>query len=275
MLDGGLTVSAAAVSGTNPRLVLLTTSAQNTGATYNVTVGTAVTDTRGTSVGTPNTAALIGFDPPATLVLNELAPNITGGHDLVELRALTAGNLFGFTLEQDVTLPTILATLPAIHVAAGDIVVVHLKPTGTTAMGETDASGKAVSSADNYDAAWDVLGGSNDLTYSNRVITIRSGVDGQIQDAVALFRSDLSGTPPAGFPWDVTDMITAMQWTGTCASPVACTYTEAKAAGVDWKGAGTSKTTATVFRSGATDTNSNADWTSPTGTTQTLGAPNQ
>ena len=65
------------------------------------------------------------------LKVNEVAPNITGSADLIELMATKGGDIGGITIEQDITTKVVLATLPSIVVASGDFIVVHLKAPGT------------------------------------------------------------------------------------------------------------------------------------------------
>lgn len=84
-LDGGLGVSAAAVSG---KTVTLTTSAQTPGASYAVSVSAGVTDTYGTGVnGSANSAVFAAFATPSNLVINEVDYDQPGtdGEEFVEI----------------------------------------------------------------------------------------------------------------------------------------------------------------------------------------------
>ena len=72
------------------------------GAAYTVTVAATLKDTLGKGIDvTANTANFLGYLVPAVVRLNELNGNISG-HDLVELRVMTAGNTLGITLEEDI-----------------------------------------------------------------------------------------------------------------------------------------------------------------------------
>ena len=97
--DQGLTATAATASGNT---VTLTTSAQSA-VTYTLTVAATVKDTYGSVVDpTAHTAMVVGFSTPATLVINEVNPNIGGSKDLVELLVTAGGSTNNFKLQQDV-----------------------------------------------------------------------------------------------------------------------------------------------------------------------------
>jgi hypothetical protein len=104
------------------------------------------------------------------LLINELTPRGSGSHpDVVELKALTAGNMGGAVLylgtpgSYDARL-----VFPSFEVAAGSFLVVHLKPAGDP--GEVDETTETTASTgfDASDAAFDFwmrdgkgLGGNN------------------------------------------------------------------------------------------------------------------
>lgn len=94
--DNGLTASAVSVDGS---AVTLTTGTITQGVAYTVTVSPQVTDVLGTGVGTPSTATFQDVQL-ATLALNEINPNIGSSHDLIELLALTSGNVLGLSVVQ-------------------------------------------------------------------------------------------------------------------------------------------------------------------------------
>ncbi|MDP3575011.1 MAG: lamin tail domain-containing protein, partial [Archangium sp.] len=104
---GSLAVSAATVL--NSRAVALTTAAQTAGTTYTVTVANTVTDSRGTAVGSGNTATFTGLAAPVCnsgLVISAIYggggnTNATYTHDYVELKNRTAApiNLAGWSLQ--------------------------------------------------------------------------------------------------------------------------------------------------------------------------------
>ncbi len=204
---------------------------------------------------------------PAAVILNELSPNFVAQHDLVELLVTAAGTTAGIQLEQDYPhAPSVLATLPDVVVAASDIIVVHLVPQGTTAMAETRAKDE-ISTADNFDGAWDVLGGGDDIMYTDVVLAVRAA-GGTVTSAVPFFRSDLTDpdTLPPHFPADVQALIDAGLWAETCA-PAPCAYGgNLGAISVDWAGAGTSAdpsqpSGASVARApGGRDHHDIADW---------------
>lgn len=204
---------------------------------------------------------------PRPVVLNEIAPNVSGGADLVELRALTSGSLAGFTLEQDLASPTLLATLPAINVAAGDLVVVHL---GASSGIQSETSNKsACASATCYPNAWDVFGGSTGITFSARVLVVRDSAKA-IVDGAAFYRNGL--TSGSTFPGDVMALQKAGHWLPANCNGSPCSTTElAESVAADWLGVGSSGTGSTVARKTSSDTDLAGDWAvGPS----TLGAPN-
>nr|WP_240360163.1 Ig-like domain-containing protein [Pyxidicoccus caerfyrddinensis] len=265
---GGLTSSAAQVTG---RQVTLTTSAQTPGTSYTVTVASSVTDRAGTPVvGANNTATFKGYRTLAVLRINEVQPSVANSRDLVELLVLSAGTTDGIVLQQDLNSSALLATLPDVTVAAGDLIVVHLNPvtgTGATVKAETTAKDEAPAGqfADNYDTAWDFVGGTTGITLSNRLLVIKDP-SGAIQDGVAFAKSDLTGTPPAAFPGNLQALQATGQWLPADCAGTACTYTSAPTAievAADWKGipaSNATKTSVTIRRVSATDTNTKDDW---------------
>jgi hypothetical protein len=222
---------------------------------------------------------------PATVILNELSPNLAQSHDLVELLVTVAGTTNGIQLERDPQAPVVLATLPDVMVAAGDLIVVHLAPAGTTATAETMAKDEAAT-ADNYADAWDFLGTSDDIPFSDVVLSIR-GADGVVTSAVPFVNRALGPDPdmhPRTFPGDVDAVIAAGLWAETC-DPTPCDYGgNLESICVDWEGAGTtadpsSPSGASVSRvHDARDHHDIGDWQvpNPAGTPpySSFGAPN-
>src|SRR5689334_22892677 len=101
----------------------------------------------------------------ATLMINEINPNISSAHDLIELIAVTGGAVDDITIEQGISSPVVLAIFPYLTVAAGDIIVVHLNPataTGSAPYSETVAVNEYANASfsANYDNAWDFHGGA-------------------------------------------------------------------------------------------------------------------
>jgi hypothetical protein len=218
--NNGLTASAAQVNG---KQIILTTSEQTAGTSYTVTIASTVKDFLGGGVQNPgNTGTFKGYRTPAVLLLNEVQPSMPSGADLIELLVVTAGVVEGFTLQQDVNSPVLLATLPDATVAAGDIIVVHLNTPGmtneTTAKDQHPQSGTAT----NYDTAWDFQGGTTGITFSNRLLVIKDVV-GNIQDAVPFVKKDLT-TAPGAFPANLQVLQNAGLWSPADCAGNPCTY---------------------------------------------------
>lgn len=245
------------------------------------------------TMGTPDAMTTGGVpDAPlalsgASLVINEVQPNIpTTNEDLVELVVTKAGTLSGIGLYQDITADVeVLAKLPDVTVAVGDIVVIHLQaPVGveneTTAMDDcTDAAC--------YDTAWDFVGEtgtSNQVGYSHRVLYLLTAPPESYIDAVVFMRhGNIQG--PAAFLNDllyVTGKFPGSDpgvdvWQSKCAEPCDLTapnIQNAYDATVDWTGLGNSPTGDTVQRkAGTPNTRTVDDWQAGP-QPQTLGLPN-
>jgi hypothetical protein len=272
--DNGLGFVAASASGTTVTL----TSTPQSSLSYTVTVQPSVLDTLGNGVGSPSSAVFTGLAPVAALVLNEISPNIGSSRDLVELRATSAGTTDGITIEQDGSTVEVLATLPAIDVAVGDLVVVHLAPAGATGAApgsETTSKTQhpAASFGANYDGAWDVHGGDVGLVHGNRVLFVRSPSD-TVQDAVPVVLST-TPSPPAAFPGDLQAVQSAGLWLPVDCGGTPCTYAStptAPAVSVDYLGVGTTAAGSSVSREPTQDTNSREDWNAAAA--QSMGLPN-
>lgn len=208
-------------------------------------------------------APIVPVDPPpdaskpsSLLKLSEIAPNVSGGGDVIELRATGAGSIGGWTVEQDITNAVVLATLPAITVVQGDVVVVHLIAPSGVVNETTSKSGCA--SAACYSSAWDVVGGSTGITFSGRVIVIRKP-DKTIVDGAPFYRNGLASG--AGFAGELSALQKAGQWLPSTCNGGACSSNElAEPLAVDWLGVGTSTTATTIARKGTTDTDQASDW---------------
>ena len=121
------------------------------------------------------------------LLINELTPRGSGNHpDLVELKALTAGNMGGVVLylgspgSYDARL-----VFPPFEVAAGSFLVVHLKPSGDP--GEVDeTTDPAVSTGfDASDTAFDFwMRNSTGLGGNNGVVSVCDRPGGTCRDAI-------------------------------------------------------------------------------------------
>ena len=237
-LGGGLIASAATVSG---RTATVTTSTQTASASYSVTVAQSVTDTFGTGIdATAASANFSGYVQLATLVINEINPNIGGNLDLIELRATAAGTVNNMTVGQALGVPVTVATLPNLSVAAGDLIVIHLTPGAVTT--ETTSMGSCTDAAC-YAGAWDVAGSTTGLTYSHRVVWVKNP-DGSLHDAVPFVNTAVS-TPPSAFPGDLQTLQSMGLWLpGDCGGAL-CTYTStptAVAISADWTGTGATAT---------------------------------
>jgi hypothetical protein len=202
----------------------------------------------------------------ATLILNEINPNITSSHDLIELVAVTGGSVNAFAIEQGISSSVTLATLPQVNVSAGDIIVVHLVPataTGAAPASETISKTEytnAVFSA-NYDNAWDFHGGATGITYSNRVLLVRDSA-GTIQDAVPFTNN---GGAPVAYPGDVVSVQGQSLWYPPDCGGSPCSYSTAptvESISVNWQTSGTSPTGNTAQRLVSQDNDINTDWTS-------------
>jgi hypothetical protein len=251
--DNGLTASAAQL--TSSAQITVTTASQTQNTTYHVTVDSSLTDVLGKGIDTnANQATFTSFNTVAALQLNELNPNITGSLDLVELLALTSGNINGITLEQDIASKTVLATMPSLAVTQGDFIVVHLG--ATTASTETTTKGDCTDTSC-YSGAWDVKGGTTGITYSGRVIVVRAPSNGAIQDTAPFYQ----GTVPASFSGDVMSIQGLGAWLPADCSGNPCnTNTLAETVSVSWGSCGSSATGNSVARKANADTSYAADW---------------
>ena len=222
--------------------------------------------------------SLSGMAQQATLMLNEINPNISSSHDLIELIAVNGGSVNGFTIQQGITSSVTLATLPQVNVAAGDIIVIHLTPataTGAAPGSEIVSKNEYANAAytANYDNAWDFHGGTTGLTYSNRVLLVKDSA-GTVQDAVAFTNN---GGAPAAFPGDVTTIQGQNLWHPSDCGGSPCSYATAptvEAISVNWQGSSTTPNGNTAQRISSVDTDMNSDWTSAP-QAQTWGALNQ
>ncbi|XXF77894.1 chitobiase/beta-hexosaminidase C-terminal domain-containing protein [Myxococcaceae bacterium GXIMD 01537] len=275
--NNGLTATSAVVSG---REVELTTSSQASGLQYTVTVATSVRDTVGTALDAAATSTTFtGYQRPAVLRINEVAPNVStlnGDRDLIELLVVQSGTTANMTL---LTEPFVVATLPAVNVMAGDIIVVHLDPdmsVGHDAPGsETLSKNEHPKSSYpyNYDSAWDFHGDTSSIAYSSAVLRVRDPV-GNTQDAVA-FSKQGWGTPPASFPGSLQAIQAEGLWLPADCGGMLCTTTSTPTAmqvSADWTGLGTTRAS-TVSRWSGADTHSANDWGPATGSAS-LGLPN-
>ncbi|MFL5354855.1 chitobiase/beta-hexosaminidase C-terminal domain-containing protein, partial [Archangium sp.] len=265
--DNGLVATSATVTD---RQVQLTTSTQVGGTSYRLTVAPSILDTRGSAIdGSANSASFTGYGStptpgPAQLRITEVSPGIANGRDLVELVAIKGGSVDGFTLTMGAT---VMATFPNVQVAAGDVIVVHIKPDSATNGDATgsETTGKsqfpALSYSANYDTAWDFLGSATtEIGYSRRVLRVRD-TTGAVQDGAAFGRT--GGTPPADFLPQLQAIQGEGAWLPANCGGVSCSDTTTPTAlevSVDWAGCGTTKGGNSVRRVSATDNNVRGDW---------------
>ena len=193
----------------------------------------------------------------ATVLLTEVNPNLSS--DLVELKVLTGGSLSGIQLRQAPSspAPVILATLPALTVAADDLVVVHLTPPEEV-MTETENKGQCLDDTVCYPGAWDLAGGSTGITYSNQVLTV-SSASGTVGDGVPFVQSS-PGTTSAEFRSDLGFLQVLGQWLPVDCTGQPCTDASTPTAlgiSANWDGVGALDS---ASRSGGTDTNQALDW---------------
>jgi hypothetical protein len=236
-------------------------------AGYNVTVLTkpvnqSCTVSNGTgTVGLANvTNIAVTCVAAAVLQISEVAPNITGGKDLVELAVLAGGTTKDIVVLQNPVLggsgTVTLATLPDVQVTAGDFIVVHIAD--ATVMSETSAkNGCAVAAC--FATAWDFAAGTTGISFTNTVLSVAAS-DGTTMDAVP-FAQPPSSTP-ATFPATLQFIQQLGHWQPADSGGAPTDYTTTPSAvdvSVDWSTVGTTASGNTVQRSGA-DTNSKADW---------------
>jgi hypothetical protein len=264
--DNGLSATAASVIG---KTVTLTTTTQTVDAAYTLSVANTVTDTYGTAVDSASdTASFTGYVQVASLVINEVNPNIGSSKDLIELRVTSPGTVKDMTVGQALGTPVTVATLPNITVAAGDLIVIHTGTTDTT----TETTGKTqCTDAVCYAGAWDVAGTTAGLTFSHRVLWVKNA-DSSLHDAVPFVLSTTT-TPPGAFPTDLQSAQASGFWLPADCGGAPCTYTSTPTAvevSFDWATVGTTAAGKSAARIGTGKTS--ADWTILS--TSTFGAPN-
>lgn len=251
---GGLAVSAAALSDVH--VVTLTTATQGEGS-YTVSVGPAVTNRQGVAVIAPPTR-FCGYSPGALLAISEVNPNISNSADLVELLVTRGGPLGGMTLRRDPRVGalsgTLLATLPAICAATGDLVVVHLNPGAAPTAPASEVLAKneqpAATYAANHDGAWDVLGGNTGLPYAtDLVLAVRDAAGAYVE--AAAFTDGAAGATTQTY----RDALAYVQglglWMPADCGGAACsdaTTPTARGVAASWNGAGTTPAGPSVRR---------------------------
>lgn len=129
-----------------------------------------------------------GFNPdPATLRINEFTPQGSGNNpDMVELLVTEGGNLGGAVFyagspgENDGSL-----TFPAMEVATGDFVLVHLKPEQTAEEVDETTDPGASGGRNAHPEAWDFwMAEPTGLSGNNGAVSVYAYQDGPLLDAV-------------------------------------------------------------------------------------------
>jgi hypothetical protein len=263
---GGLTASAAAATG---KLVRVTTSAQTPGATYTVSVAHSVYDLEGATVAAgSDTAEFTTPQTQARLIINEVNPNIPNSRDLIEFLVVEAGTTKKMTLvmEGKTDDPSTLATFPDVAMQVGDLVVLHLNPVDANDPKASERQSKSESTASEaYPNAWDFVGGSEHVVFSNRLLKLVAA-DGTVQDVVPFVKSDAVAPLPGGYETAVQIAQDEGQWLPADCDGVDCTYTSSPSVldvSVDWKGLaeeGGNAKTASMSRVAGPDTDTKADW---------------
>jgi hypothetical protein len=259
--NNGLTASSVSVQ---ERDILLNTNIQNSTLSYTVTLATSIRDTRGSAVDSAaRSATFMGFQPPATLRISEVAPNLPTQRDLVELYVVQGGSISNFAIVQDTSTLTLL---PAINVATGDIIVVHFNPAtdGTDApRSETTSKTEFPSGtySSNYDNAWDVHASTQlPITWFNRVLRVKDA-QGSTQDGAAFIRA--GRTSDANFPTELQNLQRDGHWQPSNCGGTPCSYASTPSAldvSVSWEGVSTDRSTTVRRVSSTTDTNQASDW---------------
>ena len=251
----GLVVNTATASFNH---VALTTDTQSATG-YDVVIANTVKSLQGVPPSPPS-GHFCGFSAvPAQLTLSELNVNLGGGSDLIELTVTQGGSLGGYTLRANPVAAgasgTLLATIPAICGAVGDVVVVHLVPPAAPATSETLSKNQFDNAtySQNYDTAWDVLGGSGGVGWTDQVITLRNPA-GAFVEAVAF--SDLKAVAGAQTTATFRNSLAFVQgqglWMPANCGGVACddaSSPTASAVSVDWSGLGSTPSGNSVHRS--------------------------
>jgi hypothetical protein len=200
---------------------------------------------------------------PATVILNELSPNIADNHELVELLVTSPGTVKDIELRQDYSgTGKLLAKLPDVEVGHNDLIVIHLHPVDSVI--EETASRAECTDPACYGQAWDFVGeaaGSADFGYSYRVAVLKAA-NGDVLDAVPFMRHMDFAQKPAAYATDLPMIISDDLWNEVCTDP--CDYDHLDnmyAASVDWSDAGNAVDGNSVQRkSGGVNDRKISDW---------------
>jgi hypothetical protein len=202
---------------------------------------------------------------PASVRINELNANITGGCDLVELRVMASGSMQGFQLWQRTTS---ILTFGALTVATNDIIIVHVNSASATCNpansgNETSNKGEfpGFIYPANYDDAWDWYSTSTSLTNTDNVFTLYDD-SGVIMDAV-LAANAATGTVSAASESQASVVAADGQWTMVGGGVPAGGFVDddfRAHAVLDLDATGTAKSGPSIARIDNSDTQTKADW---------------
>lgn len=158
-------------------------------------------------------------DHPARLRLNEVRVAGSGPHtDLVELRVEAAGSLGGWTLDAYSSPDSRQRiVLPDRAVVAGDLVVIHYRPTGDPAEQDETLASDTSGGSDVDPAAWDFWQPEGKgLSAVKGVLALRPSPTGEAADALVYSRRPGEGAPlAAAVGWNQSEEL----------DPSACTAT--------------------------------------------------
>lgn len=267
-----LTVTAAAISATDARLVTVTTSAQVASTPYTVTVANTVQDTRMTPIAAPGTATFSGFTDQAIVRINEINAHIQTAEtvnvcDLIELRVTAGGSMNGFYLRERNA--GTLVTFAGLSVATNDLIVVHMNtantmcnPGGTGTQETTGPAQQPVATfTRNYDTAYDWYSTDTGITDTDNVITLYNGAN-VILDAVFVANA-AAGTAAAATEAQAAIVRTANQWQMVGGGHPLTGYVDdlfREHAVLDLDATGTTAAGESIRRVDNSDDNDKADW---------------
>jgi len=210
-----------------------------------------------------------GVAVQAQLLLNEVNPNIAGSVDLVELRVTATGTTNGITLVQNPAPGSggsaLLATLPGVQVAAGDLIVVHLNAPMGVITETTSQTQCGVPEC--YPGAWDFVGGTTGITFSDRVLALEAP-GGALMDAVPFASTTVD---QADYPANVQFIQAMGQWLPTDCGGQPCTYMSTPNVNdplisAIWTGVSTTTVGISIQHAPGPDNNMSADWSLAPGT---------
>jgi len=139
-------------------------------------------------------------DHAAGLRLNEVRIAGSGTHtDMVELRVESSGSLGGWTVDAYASVESRQRlVLPDRQVSAGELVVVHYKPTGDPAEKDETASADASGGSDADPAAWDFWQPEGrGLSAVKGLVALRARPDSPPLDALLYSKAPGDGSPLA------------------------------------------------------------------------------